>query len=199
MMNRAWLPRAAAAGVVLVTAVTVGCGSKPKPQVPAAPSSVTPAAPARSADSAFRSDYGSDRGLSAALPRGREPAQARSSGQGDGSSSIARWRCSSSRRMALANGRPSPGALRSTGRPDQCARGQRPRSGRRVRRKEVRAGVDRRDPEDRDLSQSRRLRPRPNEPSRRTLRPTSTTCRFPKTSACWATWSFSGTAARLHP
>lgn len=49
MMNRAWLPKAAAAGVVLVTAVTVGCGSKPKPQVPAAPSSVTPAAPARPA------------------------------------------------------------------------------------------------------------------------------------------------------
>jgi membrane-bound lytic murein transglycosylase D len=47
MMNRAWLPRAAAAGVVLVTAVTVACGSKPKPQVPAAPSSVTPAAPSR--------------------------------------------------------------------------------------------------------------------------------------------------------
>jgi membrane-bound lytic murein transglycosylase D len=45
MMNRAWLPMVAAAGVIVVTAFTAACGSNPKAQVPATPSSVVPAAP----------------------------------------------------------------------------------------------------------------------------------------------------------
>jgi membrane-bound lytic murein transglycosylase D len=46
MMNRAWLPATAAAGLICITALTAACGgSNPKPQVPSAPPPVVPAAP----------------------------------------------------------------------------------------------------------------------------------------------------------
>ena len=41
MFNRAWLPNAAAAGLILVSALTAACGSSnPKPVVPAPPPAV---------------------------------------------------------------------------------------------------------------------------------------------------------------
>ncbi len=44
MLNRAWLPTVAAAGLIFVTAFTAACGSsQPKPQLPAAPPPVAPA------------------------------------------------------------------------------------------------------------------------------------------------------------
>ena len=44
MMNRAWLPKVAAAGLILVTAFTAACGSSnPKPQLPSATPPVVPA------------------------------------------------------------------------------------------------------------------------------------------------------------
>jgi len=44
MMNRAWLPTVAAAGLIVVTAFTAACGSSnPKPVVPAPPPPVVPA------------------------------------------------------------------------------------------------------------------------------------------------------------
>jgi membrane-bound lytic murein transglycosylase D len=45
MINRAWLPTVAAAGLVFVATLTAGCGSNPKPQVPAPPPPTTPVKP----------------------------------------------------------------------------------------------------------------------------------------------------------
>ena len=81
---------------------------------------------------------------------------------------------------------PHPRAFRPADRSDQRLRGDSARPGRRLRREEVRAGVDRRTAEDRDLPEAGCRRRRRPPRSSRTSRPPSTTCRFRRTAACCA-------------
>ena len=192
MVNRAWLPTVAAAGLVFVATFTAGCGSSnPKPQVPAPPPAghapvrpVPPPPPPPDPitvliDASQQQFLAGERELKLGhLDRARvefDRAVEMLLESPYGARTDARLREHFDRLVDRINAYEVTALAQGDG----------------FAEKTIRAGIDRRAPEDCDVSQARARGRRRKRRSRRTLPRPSTTCRSRRTTACWRTSSCS--------